>query len=163
MERLHPCIRVHVLTDEPFFFEGINCYTCPKAFKSGKAKYKARALEWYRQTMRFTEYDWVLHLDEESVVDDESVKACLEFFWYETECHWGQGVILYNQYRYWSNWIFTVADALRVGDDLSRFQFQYTYLRRPYFGAHGSFLLTNGLVENAITWDLGSKLEFTRF
>lgn len=107
--------------------------------------------------MKFTEHDWVLHLDEESVIDDVSVKSCLEFIWYETECHWGQGVILYNQYRYWSNWIFTVADALRVGDDLSRFQFQYTYLRRPYFGAHGSFLMTNGLVENAITWDLGSK------
>lgn len=92
LERLHPCIRVHVLTDEPYFFENINCYTCPKSFKTGKSKYKARALEWYRQTMRFTEYDWVLHLDEESVIDDESVKACLEFIWYEKDCHWGQGI-----------------------------------------------------------------------
>ncbi len=49
-----------------------------------------------------------------------------------------------------------MADAIRVGDDLSRFALQYTYLRRPLFGAHGSFLLSNGLVENAITWDLGS-------
>jgi hypothetical protein len=163
LEGLHPSIRVHVLTDEPYFFENINCYTCPKSFHSGRAKYKARALEWYRQTMRFTEHDWILHLDEESVIDDASVKACLEFIWYETDCHWGQGIILYNQYRYWTNWFFTVADALRVGDDLSRFAMQYSYFRRPIFGAHGSFLLTNGLVENAVTWNLGSLTEDYQF
>ncbi|KAI8818646.1 glycosyl transferase family group 2-domain-containing protein [Fimicolochytrium jonesii] len=163
LERLHPCVRVHVLTDEPYFFENINCYTCPKNFRTANSKYKARALEWYRQTMRYTEHDWVLHLDEESVIDDESVKRVLEFIWYERECTWGQGVIMYNQYRYWSNWIFTVADAIRVGDDLSRFHLQYTYFRRPVFGAHGSFLLSNGQVENSITWDLGSLTEDFQF
>ncbi|KAJ3287082.1 hypothetical protein HK104_008768 [Borealophlyctis nickersoniae] len=163
LERLHPCVRIHVLTDEPYFFENINCYTCPKAFRTAHSKYKARALEWYRQTMRYTQYDWVLHLDEESVIDDESVRRVLEFIWFETECTWGQGVILYNQYRYWSNWFFTVADAIRVGDDLSRFQLQYTYFRMPVFGAHGSFLLNNGLVENHVTWDLGSLTEDFQF
>ncbi|KAJ1554423.1 hypothetical protein HK096_003609, partial [Nowakowskiella sp. JEL0078] len=163
LERLHPSVRVHVLTDEPFFFENINCYTCPKAFATAKSKYKARALEWYRQTMRYTEFDWVLHLDEESVIDDETVRRCLEFIWYEENCAWGQGVILYNQYKFWNNWIFTIADSLRVGDDLSRFQLQYTYFKRPLFGAHGSFLLNNGLVENAITWDLGSLTEDYEF
>ncbi|KAJ3075144.1 hypothetical protein HDU98_009098 [Podochytrium sp. JEL0797] len=163
LERLHPAIRVHVLTDEPYFFEGINCYTCPKAFSVGNSKYKARALEWYRQTMNFTEYDWVLHLDEESVIDDESVKRLLEFVFYEKDYHFGQGVIFYNQYKYWNNWLFTVADALRVGDDVSRFQLQYTYFHRPIFGAHGSFLLNNGLVENAVTWDLGSLTEDYQF
>ncbi|KAJ3024271.1 hypothetical protein HKX48_003096 [Thoreauomyces humboldtii] len=163
LERLHPCVRVHVLTDEPYFFENINCYTCPKSFTTANSKYKARALEWYRQTMRYTEHDWVLHLDEESVIDDESVKRVLEFIWYERECTWGQGVIMYNQYYYWKNWIFTVADAIRVGDDLSRFHLQYTYFRRPIFGAHGSFLLSNGVVENSITWDLGSLTEDFQF
>ncbi|KAJ3211004.1 hypothetical protein HDU83_005379 [Entophlyctis luteolus] len=163
LEGLHPAIRIHVLTDEPYFFEGINCYTCPKSFSTTSSKYKARALEWYRQTMRFSEHDWVLHLDEESVIDDESVRRILDFIHYEKEYHFGQGIILYNQYKYWSNWIFTVADALRVGDDVSRFQLQYTYFHRPVFGAHGSFLLTNGLVENAVTWDLGSLTEDYQF
>ncbi|RKP01185.1 hypothetical protein CXG81DRAFT_5632, partial [Caulochytrium protostelioides] len=163
LERLHPSVRVHVLTDEPYFFENINCYTCPKSFETSCSKYKARALEWYRQTMAFTEHDWVLHLDEESVIDDESVKRCLEFAWYEKEYTWGQGVILYNQYGYWKNWAFTVADAIRVGDDLGRFQLQYSYFHRPIFGAHGSFLFTNGAVENAITWDLGSLTEDYQF
>lgn len=163
LERLHPCVRVHVLTDEPYFFENINCYTCPKSFTTAGSKYKARALEWYRQTMRYTEHDWVLHLDEESVIDDESVKRVLEFIWYEHDYHWGQGVILYNQYNYWKNWIFTVADAIRVGDDLARFQLQYSYFHRPVFGAHGSFLLSNGAVENDVTWDLGSLTEDYEF
>ncbi|KAJ1337109.1 hypothetical protein BSLG_006582 [Batrachochytrium salamandrivorans] len=163
LERLHPCVRVHVLTDEPYFFENVNCYTCPKLFTTAGSKYKARALEWYRQTMRFTEHDWVLHLDEESVIDDESIKAALEFVWYEHDYHWGQGLILYNQYKFWSNWFFTGADAIRVGDDLSRFALQYSYFHAPIFGAHGSFLLNNGAVENAITWDLGSLTEDYQF
>ncbi|KAI8894758.1 glycosyl transferase family group 2-domain-containing protein [Globomyces pollinis-pini] len=163
LERLHPTIRVHVLTDEPYEFEKINCYTCPTSFQTKGSKYKARALEWYRQTMKYTEHDWILHLDEESVVDDESVKRILQFIWYEHEYHWGQGVILYNQYNYWTNWLFTVADAIRVGDDLARFQLQYSYFHRPIFGAHGSFLLTNGAVENEVGWDLGSLTEDYEF
>jgi cellulose synthase/poly-beta-1,6-N-acetylglucosamine synthase-like glycosyltransferase len=163
LERLHPGIRVHVLTDEPYYFDNINCYTCPKAFKTSNSKYKARALEWYRQTMRYTEHDWVLHLDEESVIDDESVFQVLQFIWYEHDYHWGQGLILYNQYHYWKNWFFTVADAIRVGDDLSRFQLQYSYFHKPVFGAHGSFLLVNGAVENAVTWNLGSLTEDYQF
>eukprot|EP00842_Homolaphlyctis_polyrhiza_P006716 jgi/Hompol1/7045/HPOL_001643-RA len=163
LEALDPCIRVHVLTDEPHFIDGINCFTCPKSFRTQNSKYKARALEWYRQTMCYTQHDWVLHLDEESVIDDESVLRVLDFVKYEHKYMWGQGVILYNQYKYWDNWFFTVADAIRVADDLARFQLQYTYMHRPVFGAHGSFLLMNGEVENAVTWDLGSLTEDYQF
>ncbi|KAI9093863.1 glycosyl transferase family group 2-domain-containing protein [Phlyctochytrium arcticum] len=163
LEKLDPCVRVHVLTDEPNHFDNINCYTCPKAFTTQNSKYKARALEWYRKTMGYTEFDWILHLDEESVIDDESVKRVLNFIRYEKEFTWGQGVIMYNQYHFWKNPVFTVADGLRVGDDLSRFHLQYSYFRRPIFGAHGSFLLTNGAVENAVTWDLGSLTEDFQF
>ncbi|KAJ3039390.1 hypothetical protein HDV00_012266 [Rhizophlyctis rosea] len=163
LESLDPCVRVHVLTDEPNHFEGINCFTCPKSFTTEHSKYKARALEWYRQTMQFTENDWVLHLDEESVIDDLSVLRILDFIRFETKYHFGQGVILYNQYKFWRNPFFTVADGLRVGDDLSRFHLQYTYFHRPFFGAHGSFLLTNGKVENDVTWDLGSLTEDYQF
>ena len=140
LEQLDPCIRVHILTDEPNYIANINCFSCPKDFKTQNSKYKARALEWYRQTMQYTNNDWILHLDEESVIDDASVLQVLDFIKYEKAYHWGQGVILYNQYRYWSNWFFTVADAIRVSDDLARFHLQYTYFHRPICGAHGSFL-----------------------
>jgi hypothetical protein len=62
LESLDPCIRVHVLSDEPNHFDNINCFTCPKSFTTTNSKYKARALEWYRQTMNYTEFDWILHL-----------------------------------------------------------------------------------------------------
>lgn len=65
LEDVHPSVRVHVLTDEPYNYPDINCWSCPKNFTSGKSKYKARALEWYRQTLKLTERDWILHLDEE--------------------------------------------------------------------------------------------------
>ncbi|KAJ3013797.1 hypothetical protein HKX48_005517 [Thoreauomyces humboldtii] len=163
LELLDPCVRVHVLTDEPNHFENINCYTCPREYSTQRSKYKARALEWYRSTMRYTEHDWILHLDEESVIDDESVRRVLEFCRWQKQYTWGQGVIMYNQYHFWKNPFYTVADALRVGDDLSRFHLQYSYFHCPVFGAHGSFLLTNGTVENAVTWDLGSLTEDFQF
>jgi len=151
-----------VLTDEPHFYTDINCVMTPKSFSTDHSRYKARALEYYRQRMRLTEYDWVLHLDEESVIDVESLKRCLEFAWY-SDCEWGQGIILYNQHGYWKNPIMTVADAIRVGDDISRFHLQFAYFNQPIFGAHGSFLLANGEVENAVTWDLGGLTEDYEF
>jgi hypothetical protein len=33
---------------------------------------------------------------------------------------------------------FTVADGIRVGDDLARFHLQNTIIQRPVFGVHGS-------------------------
>jgi hypothetical protein len=155
LQQIHPCVSVHVLTDEPFHYPDISCFSCPQDFSTSRSKYKARALEWYRRTLCLTEHDWILHLDEESCIDSDGVEQVLNFIRY-TKYQMGQGPIFYNQYLYWKNPVWTVADALRVGDDVSRFHLQYTYFNRPIFGAHGSFLLTNGVVENEVTWDLGS-------
>lgn len=156
-----PKIRVHVLTDEPYNFENINCFACPKSFKCS-ARYKARALEWYRRIHKLTKNDWVLHLDEESVIDDYSVKRCLEFIKY-SEYHYGQGLILYNQCYFWKKWLLTAADMIRVGDDLGRFHFQYEILNKSVLGCHGSFLLVNGRVENEVTWEMASFTEDYQF
>lgn len=61
------------------------------------------------------------------------------------------------------NWLFTVADGIRVGDDLARFHLQNTLIKRPVFGVHGSFLFTNGEMENECTWDFGSLAEDFEF
>ena len=163
-------VKVHVVTDKGSLLHqnltlNATIHACPKSFKTDKAKHKARALEWYRQKMQFSERDWILHLDEESVIDKTSVLACFDFILGAADgCDWGQGVILYNQHNYWKgNWIFNVADSIRVADDLGRFRFQYEWLKAPVFGAHGSFLLTNGRVENQVTWDLGSLTEDYEF
>jgi len=149
---------------------------CPKSYKSplGKAKYKARALDYFRYHVSLGVYDWIMHMDEESITDAETIRRCFEFIRY-TPHHFGQGIILYNGEGYWDNWVrrarsaalipqlFTVADGIRVGDDLARFHFQNSVIKRPVFGVHGSFLVTNGEMENECTWDFGSLAEDFEF
>ena len=57
----------------------IQLVAVPKAFTPSKAKYKARALEYFRIAMRFEPQDWILHLDEETAVDEHCVRACFDF------------------------------------------------------------------------------------
>ncbi|CDR39189.1 RHTO0S04e02630g1_1 [Rhodotorula toruloides] len=164
LEKFHPAVKVVVLTDEPYVYPDLQNIVCPKSYKSplGKAKYKARALDYFRYHVSLGVYDWILHMDEESVTDAESLRHCLEFIRY-TPHHFGQGIILYNGTGYWDNWYFTVADGIRVGDDLARFHLQNTIIKRPVFGVHGSFLMTNGELENECTWDFGSLAEDFEF
>jgi hypothetical protein len=74
LEKYHPAIRTIVLTDEPYVYPDLQNVVCPKAYKSplGKAKYKARALDYFRYHVSLGVHDWVLHMDEESVTDAES-------------------------------------------------------------------------------------------
>ncbi|GAA5832241.1 hypothetical protein JCM11251_004290 [Rhodosporidiobolus azoricus] len=164
LEKYHPSVKVVVLTDEPYVYPDLQNIVCPKSYKSplGKAKYKARALDYFRYHVSLGVYDWILHMDEESVTDAESLRHCIEFVRY-TPHHFGQGIILYNGNGYWDNWYFTVADGIRVGDDLARFHLQNTIINRPVFGVHGSFLMTNGEMENECTWDFGSLAEDFEF
>ena len=64
-----------VLTDEPYAYPDLDNVVTPKAHRSplGLAKHKARALDYFRQHMGLTGYDHVLHMDEESTMDAESV------------------------------------------------------------------------------------------
>ena len=164
LEKFHPAVKVVVLTDEPYVYPDLQNIVCPKSYKSplGKAKYKARALDYFRYHVSLGVYDWILHMDEESVTDAESLRHCMEFIRY-TPHHFGQGIILYNGEGFWENWYFTVADGIRVGDDLARFHFQNSVIHRPVFGVHGSFLMTNGEMENECTWDFGSLAEDFEF
>ncbi|KAJ5087122.1 hypothetical protein N7456_010738 [Penicillium angulare] len=47
----------------------VNVVEVPDSFQPAHAKYKARALEWFRKHLRLCENDWVLHLDEETKID----------------------------------------------------------------------------------------------
>ncbi|KAK4057614.1 hypothetical protein OIO90_001261 [Microbotryomycetes sp. JL221] len=164
LEKYHPAVKVVVLTDEPYVYPDLQNIVCPKSYKSplGKAKYKARALDYFRYHVSLGVYDWILHMDEESTTDAESLRHCMEFIRY-TPHHFGQGIILYNGEGYWDNWYFTVADGIRVGDDLARFHLQNTMIKRPVFGVHGSFLMTNGEMENEVSWDWSSLAEDFEF
>ena len=166
LEKYHPAVRVVVLTDEPYAYPDLDNIVTPKNYNSatGKAKHKAKALDYFRTTMNLTPYDWILHMDEESTMDAESLRGCFDFVRYN-DAHIGQGIITYNGKRetYWKNWFFAVADCIRVGDELARFSLQTNIIKRPVFGVHGSFLFINGDVENQVTWDFGSLAEDFEF
>ncbi len=79
-------MRAIVLTDEPYYYPDLDNVMTPKAYKSplGKAKHKAKALDYFRSSMGLTPYDWVLHMDEESTMDRESLRGCFDFIRYNT-------------------------------------------------------------------------------
>lgn len=153
---------VVLLIDEPcnerFEDIGIRVVIVPKSF-TAKAKYKARALEYFRITANLGPDDWVLHLDEETLVDQETISACQDFIANETEFQIGQGLVLYNSRNYWSQCFLAVADVVRVADDLGKLYLQDFVMHKPYWGLRGSFLLVNGDVENRIGWDSDNLTE----
>jgi hypothetical protein len=57
----------------------VDIIVVPPNFQPPKAKYKARALEYARVAMNLGPDDWVLHLDEETQIDDFAVRTCLDF------------------------------------------------------------------------------------
>ncbi|KAJ3339008.1 hypothetical protein HDU91_001082 [Kappamyces sp. JEL0680] len=160
----HPSVEVVVLTDEPYVYPDLNHVMTPSSFKSPKgiAKYKARALEYFRLHKQLNDYDWCLHLDEESVIDGESLRRCFDLIRYSHH-EIGQGLIFYNGAYFWKNWLFSTADSARVASDLTLFNLQYKWFERPVWGVHGSFLMLNGRVENEVTWDMGSLTEDYEF
>jgi cellulose synthase/poly-beta-1,6-N-acetylglucosamine synthase-like glycosyltransferase len=61
---------------------------------------------------------------------------------------------LFNSCSHWASTFLTVAELTRITDDFGRFRLPFKTKKRPYLGyVHGSFILINGEVENAITWD----------
>lgn len=51
----------------------------PGDFRAERATHKARVLEWYRRQANLTDHDWVLHLDEETEIDEYLMNTCLDF------------------------------------------------------------------------------------
>lgn len=129
------------------------------------AKYKARALEYGRHQRYLSDLDsdmWILHMDEESVITPAAV-AGINHYISDPFYQWtiGQGEIKYNAHNYGKNLLITAVDALRTGDDLGRFRFQYKLFRKPLFGMHGSFFLLQALLEERIGFDLSPRGSIT--
>ncbi len=177
---LHRKISFHVVTEEPKLEafktrlsrftttdpktktprqDSIILHGVPKSFSPPKAKYKARALEYFRTHIKLTSRDWVLHLDEETFIDAYGINACLNVIERSDKIDYAQGYIMYNHHRYWRNWFMTLGDVVRVNDDMGRYRWQAQCVGRPVFGVHGSFFLINGEVENKVTWDTENLTE----
>ena len=119
--------------------------------KSG-ALNKARALQFCLEEDKniLKDDDWIVHLDEETLLTESSVKGILNFI-NSGKHSFGQGVITYannpphfsSRFKFLQNRICTVADSFRVADDFGKLRCQLTYFNRPIFGWKGSYVVCN--------------------
>merc|ERR1719453_1208810 len=128
-------------------------------------KFKARALNYAIFNSSAKECDWIVHLDEETKLS----KRVMAQLWAHAEKEHnavergdrkyhniGQGAIVYGtqQHGTVSNWITTLADTGRVGDDYGKFRMQYEN-GATVIGMHGSFIAISQQVEELVTYDHG--------
>lgn len=138
------------------------------------ALYKAKALNFAIAASPAGPMDWVVHLDEETRFDVDTIRAILYHCGRETYLtrveksqKWpkiGQGPILYGRAMTDrsvagedvgnGNWLTTLADSGRVSDDCGRYRIQYEQ-GEVWAGMHGSFIVIANCVEQDVTFDHG--------
>ncbi|CAH0396223.1 unnamed protein product [Bemisia tabaci] len=93
--------------------------------KSG-ALYKARALQYCLEegVNMLSDSDWIVHLDEETLLTENSVRGILNFV-ISGRHHFGQGLITYANEEV-VNWVTTLADSFRVADDMGKLRLQFS-------------------------------------
>jgi len=69
---------------------GVKTVAVPPDYTPVKAKFKARALEYFRLQMKFGPDDWVLHLDEETFIDEHCLCTCFDWLERAVEYDYGQ-------------------------------------------------------------------------
>ena len=151
--------QVEVVSDVPIEglpdHEAVHTIVVPDDFEtSNGATHKARALHYAISASPIADDGWILHLDEESHVTEELIVGIREAVTEEERSgkhRIGQGLITYHR-DLASNKVFSMADSIRVGDDLGRFHLQYR-LHQILFGMHGSFLLVRSSVERQVGFD----------
>ncbi|KAK3595735.1 hypothetical protein CHS0354_025359 [Potamilus streckersoni] len=130
----------------------------PKEYTtSNNSLYKARALHYCLENKinMLSNDDWIVHLDEETILTEESVIGLANFA-ANNIGGIGQGVITYANDGI-VNWITTLADSVRVSIDIGLMKFCFQKLHRPLFGLKGSYIITKLAVEKDIGFDFGPK------
>jgi len=119
--------------------------------------YKARALNYCLEpgVNMLTDNDWIVHLDEETLLTESSVIGIINFI-NDGSYKFGQGVITYANEEIVS-WLTTLADLVRVGMDFGMIRFCLKYLHVPVFSWKGSFIVSNAAAEKQITYDFGAE------
>ena len=122
--------------------------------KSG-AMYKSRALQYALEpdVNQLAADDYIVHLDEETLLTENSVRGILNFV-SSNEFDIGQGLITYANGTI-VNHITTLADSIRVGVDLGCLRFCLKELNRPPFLFKGSFVVCRAGCEFEVTFDNG--------
>lgn len=130
-------------------------YQCPN-----KSLYKARALEWGAKESHCNKNAYILHLDEESIVDEYlylGVRQFISIF----AGYVGQGIITYaNKGNNFQSWFCHMADAMRTGDDFARWRLQ-CIVGFNMVGMKGSFMVIPNHIEQSIGFDHGPHSSIT--
>ncbi|KAH7731670.1 beta 1,4-mannosyltransferase egh [Aphelenchoides avenae] len=121
------------------------------------AKFKARALQFCLEddVNILRDEDWIVHLDEETLLSENAVCGILNFC-EDGKHQFGQGVITYANGEI-VNWITTLSDSFRVADDMGKLRFQFSVLHKPLFGWKGSFVVTQVGAERKVSFDHGPE------
>lgn len=115
----------------------------PKAYKTPtNALYKARALHYCLEDKvnELHGSDYIVHLDEETLLTANSVRGILNFV-LEGKHQFGQGLITYANDKI-VNWITTLADSARVSDDMGKLRLQFRKFHKPLFSFKGSYVVS---------------------
>ncbi len=134
--------------------------------KSG-AMFKSRALQYCLEddVNKLSDDDWIVHLDEETLLTDNSVRGILNFICSGDGHDFGQGLITYGhapaRLHSWTkaiqNRICTVADSFRAADDMGKLRCQFRIFHKPLFGWKGSYVVTRvSAAETNLSWMLPS-------
>lgn len=115
----------------------------PKHYKTKSgALFKARALQYSLEESvnELSDNDWIVHLDEETLLTGNCVRGILNFVC-EGKHQFGQGLITYANGPV-VNWITTLADSLRVSDDMGKLRLQFRKFHKPLFSFKGSYVVS---------------------
>lgn len=106
------------------------------------AMFKARALQYCLEdnVNILADTDWIVHLDEETLLTENCVCGILNFV-QDGQHQFGQGLITYANERI-INWLTTLADSFRVADDMGKVRLQLRLFHKPLFSWKGSYVVT---------------------
>lgn len=136
--------------------------------KSG-ALFKARSLQYCLENdvCALDDNDWIVHLDEETLLTEDCVCGIVNFV-LAGKHSFGQGLttvfidfeliiktfllnisLLFPIHQYTDlgivNWITTLADSYRIGDDMGVLRFQFKYFHKPIFSFKGCYVVAQVL------------------
>jgi len=153
--------QIEIVTDKTIDIHGLPAnmvreVVVPRSYrpKSG-ALYKSRALQYALEpeVNQLSAEDYIVHLDEETLLTVNSVRGILNFV-NSNEYDIGQGLITYANETI-VNYVTTLADSIRVGVDLGCLRFCLKKLHRPPFLFKGSFVVCRASCEFEVTFDNG--------
>ncbi|XP_065333223.1 beta-1,4-mannosyltransferase egh [Cloeon dipterum] len=150
---------IEVVTDKPVGLSAdhrVREVVVPATYRTKTgALFKSRALQYCLENgvNMLSEHDWIVHLDEETLLTENSVRGILNFV-LDGKHPFGQGLITYANEDV-VNWVTTLADSFRVADDMGKLRLQFSMFHRPLFSWKGSYVVTQMSWERQVSFDNG--------